>query len=87
MSVQDEFNTIFEEWNKGEGYPVMYHLIIKWVSKYYNEIKDDYAKYDILHRTQHDLPDSIVEDFIRGDCYKRVRAEFGHEGQTATAKN
>jgi hypothetical protein len=77
MTVQEEFNHIFEEWAKGEGYPILYHFIIRWVSKYYNEIKDEYSKYDILHRTQHDSPDTIVEDFIRGDCYRRVRAEFG----------
>ena len=77
MTVQEEFNHIFEEWARGEGYPILYNLIIKWVSKYYSEIKDEYAKYDILHRTQHDSPDTIVEDFIRGDYYKRVRAEFG----------
>ncbi len=77
MTVQQEFNLIFEKWAKGEGYIIVYDLIIRWVSKYYNEIKDDYAKYDILHRTQYDLPDTIVEDFIQGDYYKRVRTEFG----------
>jgi hypothetical protein len=78
MSVQSDFKEIMNEWKKGAEYTMLYHLIIKWTSKYYNEIKDEYAKYDILVRTQYDSPNKIVDDFIHADCYRSMRGEFGH---------
>ena len=76
MKIQKEYNEIFEAWNKGDSHNDIYHLILYWLTKYKNDIKDQEDVKDILHRMEFDELRDIVEDFIYGSKYKSLRDEI-----------
>ena len=74
--MKKEYNEIFEAWNNGDSHNDIYHLILYWLKKYKNNIKDQEDVKDILHRMEFDELRDIVEDFIYGSKYKSLRDEI-----------
>jgi hypothetical protein len=48
MTLHSEFNDIFTQWNNKARYDVMYNMLLKWLSKYKNIVKDQDSIEDIL---------------------------------------
>lgn len=48
MTIRSEFNDIFTQWNKRTRYDIIYNMVLKWLSKYKNIVKDQASIEDIL---------------------------------------
>jgi hypothetical protein len=72
-----EYIEIQFAWTKGESYSDLYHLIATWVKKWKEEaqlqskLKEEIE--DILKRMDFESIQGIVEDFIFGERYLKLR--------------
>ena len=48
MTLRSEFKDIFTSWNGKVRYDILYNMLLKWLSKYRNIIKDQESIEDIL---------------------------------------
>jgi hypothetical protein len=77
MTSQKEFDAIFSAWSDDIGHMDIFHMIVEWVAKHKSTIKSVPEIEDIEHRIVWSEAKELVEDFIYGVCYERLRAEFG----------
>lgn len=77
MTSQKEFDAIFNAWSDDIYWSDIFHMIVEWVAKYKSTIKSVTEIEDIEHRIVWSESKELVEDFIYGVCYERLRAEFG----------
>ena len=48
MTLRSEFNDIFTSWNGKVRYDIIYNMLLRWLSKYKNIVKDQTSINDIL---------------------------------------
>ncbi len=72
-----EYTKIQFSWTKGESYSDLYSLIAKWTLKWkenaylQSKVKDEIE--DLLKRMDFESIQEIVEDFIFGERYLKLR--------------
>jgi hypothetical protein len=75
--IEKEYCAIHEAWDNNVSSSDVYHMILYWLEKWGNRIIDEEAVEDILRRMEEgDSTNDIVEDFIYGECYAQLRAQF-----------
>ncbi len=76
-SVEQEYYAIHTAWDNDVSSSDIYHMILDWLEHWDCVIEDKEAVEDILRRMEEgDSTNDIVEDFIYGECYAQLRAQF-----------
>jgi len=78
-SAQKGFDAIFNDWIHNVSWIDIYLSLLEWIDTYkeFIQSKDEIA--DILRRAASGLNEKdILEDFIYGAQYDKLRIEFGH---------
>jgi hypothetical protein len=79
MGIKEDFQAIFDAWNKGGSYSDIYHMIVAWLETYEFTLDETIEAVRIFVRIdkgREELKD-IVADFIYGECCATLRTEFG----------
>ena len=75
--IKEDFNNIFKSWINGLNHNDIYHMILYWIQEYIEDVEDievkQIMKNIILRMEKNDETNDIVEDFIYGDLYKKIR--------------
>ena len=72
-----DFNNIFMAWDNNVSSSDIYHMILNWINQYGNDINSKNEIENILERmNSNDSSSDIVEDFIYGNIYQKLRDEF-----------
>jgi hypothetical protein len=72
-----DFNNIFMAWDNNVSSSDIYHMILNWINQYKDEINSKNEIENILERmNSDDSSNDIVEDFIYGNIYQKLRDEF-----------
>ncbi len=75
--VKEEFDAIWKAWNTNVSHSDIYHMILKWITNFRDCIQDQVSVECILKRMAEDDPtNEIVEDFIYGYIYAKLRYQF-----------
>jgi len=78
MTIKGEFLDIFDKWHEIADLEDVYILIVKWINRYKNIVKDQDSINDIIWRITMDEHDIMVNDFINGMCYASLREEINN---------
>jgi protoporphyrinogen oxidase len=79
--VKQAFDRIMIAWENNVSHSDIYHMILEWIAKYKDKIKDQDAIDEILVRMSDNEPtNEIVEDFIYGYWYSKLRKQFQASG-------
>ena len=78
MTFKSEFLDIFDKWHEIVDTDTIYLLILQWLNKYKNIVKDQTSINDILWRINIDDHNLIIDDFIHGACYESLREEINN---------
>ena len=76
MTIKSEYTDIFDKWNEGANNENVYILLLKWLNKYKNIVKDQDSINDILWRITMDDYQLVIDDFINGQNYQSLRDEM-----------
>ena len=74
--AQIDYYVILNGWNRGESTAALFGMIHAWIETYFSIIKSRDEVTHILRRIGEDDMDQIVEDFVHGKMYPKLRAEF-----------
>lgn len=75
--VKQAFDRIMIAWENNVSHSDIYHMILEWIGSYKKDIRDQAAIDDILTRmSNNESTNDIVDDFIYGDIYKKLRNQF-----------
>ena len=75
MTIKGEFIAIFDKW-KTENPEILFILIVRWVNRYKNIVKDQDSINDLLWRITMDEYQLVIDDFINGQNYQSLRDEI-----------
>jgi hypothetical protein len=80
IKIKYEFNNIINAWTKGYSHNDIYHMILSWIKDNIHELSNMNIKNiinDIYNRMiNNDNTQDIVDDFIYGKKYSKLREEF-----------
>jgi hypothetical protein len=75
--IKEDFNNIFKSWINGLNSNDIFYMILYWIQEHIEDVEDVDVKYNmkniILRMETNDEINNIVEDFIYGDLYKKIR--------------
>lgn len=72
--MRKDYNKIIQAWIDGKNYNDIYHMILEWIE---NQESRDKDIEDIYNRMKNgDETNDIVEDFIYGNKYEKIRSKF-----------
>jgi hypothetical protein len=74
--IKTAFLEIIFAWTKGDSYPNIYTMLVKWILTYKYEIKTQNEVTEILQRMDSDELKEIVEDVLVGMRYFNLRKEI-----------
>ena len=74
--IKTKFLEIIFAWTKGDSYPDIYTMLVKWFLTYKDEIKTNGEVTEILQRMDSDELKEIVEDVLIGIKYFKLRKEI-----------
>jgi hypothetical protein len=81
--TKDGYNNIIKAWIDGKNHSDIYHMISKWIDhtknqEEYNNKKDIVDMIDDINYRMYnnDETHDIVEDFIYGSRYNKLRSKF-----------
>lgn len=84
LQIKSEFNNIINVWIKGYSHNDIYHMILAWIEHNINELSLNINTKDSINdiykrMINNDSTQDIVEDFIYGEKYSKLRKEFNYE--------
>ncbi len=74
--AQIDYYVILNGWNKGEPAASLFGMLHAWIETYFHLVKAKDEVKHILQRIGEDDMEQIVEDFVHGCVYPKLRAEF-----------
>ena len=77
MTIKGEFTAIFDQWDQLDT-ELSFILLVRWINRYKNIVKDQDSINDILWRITMDDSKLIIEDFINGMNYESLRDEINN---------
>ena len=80
MGIKEDFQAIFDAWNKGESYSDVFHQILEWLLKYeYKELDQVEEAVRLYMRIEKgEEMKEIVADFIDGKACAELRETYLH---------
>lgn len=80
MGIKEDFQAIFDAWNRGDSYSDLYHQILAWLLKYEYEGLDevDEAIRLYIRIDKGEEMKEIVADFIDGKACAGLRETYLH---------
>jgi hypothetical protein len=76
QQAQIDYYVILNGWNRGEPAAALFGMLHKWIETYFHLVHARDELKHILQRIGEDDMEHIVEDFVHGRVYPKLRAEF-----------